>query len=177
MFKFFITLIAVFYLLNTGLNAQNVTPRQYFFIVKKIFPETQNIDVIVDESKLDGLKSDIAKAAAQAKVQVKLYPVSDTKSIGKSVKKLDKSSTLVVLPSDVTNDKSSKMFILSKCKEKDISVVTESKDYSDSGALLGIFPQDGAKTKIVLNLKHSKDLLAKFTPDYAKQVGISEVIQ
>jgi len=177
MSKIFLTFITVIFLFNSLLNAQNVTPRQYFFTIKKIFPETQNIDLLIEESQLDDLKNDIAKAAAQAQLKVKIYPVNDTKSIGKSVKKLKNSGTLVVLPSPVINNNSSKMFILSKCKEKDISIVTESKEYSDSGALLGLFPQEGAKTKIVLNLKHSQELLARFTPDYAKQIGISEVIQ
>jgi len=177
MFKIFSIVIMMVLFYNFGAYAQKISPRQYFFTVKKIFPETENIDLFIEESQLDELKNEIAKAAAQAQVKVKIYPVNDTKSIGQSVKKLDNSSTLVVLPSPVINNNSSKMFILSKCKEKGISVVTESKDYSDSGALLGIFPQDGAKTKIVLNLKHSQELLAKFTPEYAQQIGISEIIQ
>lgn len=164
-------------LCSIGINAQNVTPRQYFFIVKKIFPDTKEISVIIDEKQLDNFKDDIAKAASQAQVIVKIYPISDFKSIGKSVKKINKSGILVVIPCPVLTNKSSKLFILSKCKAKDVAVISESKDYSDSGALLGIFPQDGAKTKVVLNLKHSQDLLTKFTPDYAKQVGISEVLQ
>jgi len=177
MTRFIITFLITLILLSIGINAQNVTPRQYFFIVKKIFPDTKEISVILDEKDLPNFKDDIAKAAGQAQVKAKIYPVSDFKSIGKSVNKVEKSGTLVVVPSPVLSDKSSKLFILSKCKEKDVVVVSESKDYSDSGALLGVFPQDGAKTKVVLNLKHSQDLLAKFTPDYAKQVGISEVIQ
>ena len=177
MTRFIITFLITLILLSIGINAQNVTPRQYFFIVKKIFPDTKEISVILDEKDLPNFKDDIAKAAGQAQVKAKIYPVSDFKSIGKSVNKVEKSGTLVVVPSPVLADKSSKLFILSKCKEKDIAVISESKDYSDSGALLGVFPQDGAKTKVVLNLKHSQDLLAKFTPDYAKQVGISEVIQ
>ena len=177
MYKFLITGIIIILLMSVCLNAQNVTPRQYFFIVKKVFPDIKEINVIVDENDLANVKDDIAKAAGQAQVKAKIYPVSDFKSIGKTVKKVEKSSTLVVIPSPILTDKSSKLFILSKCKEKDIAVVSESKEYSESGALLGIFPQEGARTKIVLNLKHSQELLAKFTPDYAKEVGISEIIQ
>ena len=177
MSRFIITFLIAIIVLSIGINAQNITPRQYFFIIKQIFPDTKEISVILDEEDLPSFEDDIAKAAGQAQVKAIIYPVSDFKSIGKSIKKVEKSGTLVVVPSPILSDKSSKLFILSKCKEKNIAVISESKEYSESGALLGVFPQDGAKTKVVLNLKHSQDLLAKFTPDYAKQVGISEVIQ
>lgn len=177
MSKFFIMAGLILLLLTMALNAQNVTPRQYFFTVKKIFPHVKYIDVILEQSQVEKYQKNIAKAAAQTQIKAKIYPVYDFKSIGKSIKKIEKSSILIVIPSAVLNKKSSKLFILSRCKEKDIMVVTESKDYSDSGALLGIFTRAGAKTKIVLNLKHNQELLAKFTPEYAKQTGISEVIQ
>ena len=169
-------IIIVIFIILSNLSAQKVTPRQYFFTVKKIFPDTEEIGVFIQSSELPEVKDKIALAAAQAQIKVKIYSVSDFKSIGKGLKKLPQSGTIVVYPSPILLDKSSKLFVLKKCKEKAVAVISESKEYSDAGALLGIFPQVGAKTKIILNLKHSQDLLAKFTPDYVKQVGISEVI-
>ncbi len=171
----FIIILLIFVV--SSIYAKDVTARQYFFTVKKIFPDTKNINVFIQSSELEKVKDKIAQAAAQAQIKVKVFPVSDFKSIGASLRKLENSSTLVVYPSTILVDKSSRLFILKKCKEKEIAVISSSKDYSDFGALLGILPQSGQKTKIVLNLKHSEFLSSTFTPDYTKKVGISEIIK
>ncbi len=161
----------------SNILAKDISSRQYFFTVKKIFPGTNNVNVFIQSSELEGMRDEIAFAATQAQLKVKIYSISDFKTIGASLRDLEKSSTLVIYPSAILTEKSSRLFILKKCKEKEIAVISSSQEYSDSGALLGILAKQGQKTKLVLNLKHSEFLSSVFTPDYAKQVGISEVIR
>ncbi len=174
-----IYLISVIFLLilSQSASAKNITWLQYFFAVKKIFPETKEIAVFLPQSEQSSQKEAMAKAAAKIGVKIKLYLVDDARSIGNNLKLVPENSVLIIYDSPVLMDKSSRVYILSRCKEKNISVVTASKEYSDSGALVGLLRGDDGRLKIVINLKFSPDLAAKFTPEFNQQAGVSKVLQ
>lgn len=152
------------------------TPLQMFFTIKKIFPSTAEISVFLSREQLESDQNKIARAAKQSQLKAVLYPIENAADIGKNLKKLEENSFLVLFDSDIIKQKSSKLYILSKCKEKNIFLVTSSRDYADSGALLNILPE-GKRTTVVLNLRHYQDLSPKFTSNYIQETGISQVIQ
>ncbi len=128
----------------------------------------------------DQVKSEkmrVERAATQTGLKAKIYAVNNYKSIGEALRTIPDNTILVLYNSPAIADINSRLYILSKCSKKNIFVVTSSKDYSDSGAMLGILSGEGNKMKIVLNLKHSGEFGARFTPDLIKKLGIQEVIR
>jgi len=176
--KKFWSIIAIIFLTEGLLfSAQNPTPLQVFFAIKKIFPETKEISVFLSKKDFEKQKIKIGRAAAQSQLKAKLFPISNSADIGKSLKQFKESSTLVILNSEIFLQNKNKIYILSKCKEKKIKLVTSSKEYSNSGALIGILTGEDGKTHIVLNLKHRPDLQPVFTDTRIQQTGIAEIIQ
>lgn len=158
-------------------SAKDATALQFMFTVKKIFPDAKNVSVFMPTSTIDKEKSQLTRASAQAGLKTTVFGVNNYKDIGEALRKIDDGSVLVMFTSASLMDKSSKMFILTKCKKKQIKLVTSSKEYSDSGALLGIIPSDDHKTELILNLKHSAQLADRFTPETIKELGITTVIR
>ncbi len=169
------TLTAV--LLLTQASFAKVTWLQYFYAIKKIFPDTKEIAIMLPKDQEASQKAALAKAAVSIGVKVKLYLVEDARSIGSNIKMIPDNSVLVVYDAPVLMEKSSRVYILSRCKEKNITVVTASQEYSDSGALIGLLRGDDGKLKIVVNLKFSPELAAKFTPEFIQKTGVSQVLQ
>ena len=58
------------------------------------------------------------------------------------------------------------LYILSKSNDKNISVVSNSEEYGEVGALLTLSKSENKKLKIVVNLKFKPELAAKFPPEF-----------
>jgi len=56
-------------------------------------------------------------------------------------------------------------------------MITASRDYADSGALLTLLPNAEGKIDLVVNLKHNEHMHAQFTDAFIQENGITEVIQ
>lgn len=175
--KFWLVIVILLFSHGLLLSAQNPTPLQIFFAIKKIFPEIGEISVFISKTDFEKQKIKIGRAAAQSQLRAKLFPIGNSADIGRNLKQLGDSSILVIFDSDIFRQNKNKIYILSKCKEKKIKLVTSSKEYSDSGALIGILAGNDGKTHIVLNLKHRPDLQPVFTDARIQQTGIAEIIQ
>ena len=105
-------------------------------------------------------------------LKAKIYVIESTSAIGNAIKQINPNSLLVIFSSDILNQKSSILYILSKCKEKQILLLTSSLDYSEAGALLGLITDENQKTKLIVNLTHSENLRAKFSQELLQQQGI-----
>ncbi len=171
-------LLAVFVMAQVGnVFAGQPTFLQYFFSIKKVLPDTKIVGVFLPESEYSAQKNKIALASQRSGIKSKVFLINDMKSIGKSMQELSGIDILLVYNNPLMMKKASRMFILSKCKDKSIPIITSSEKYSKSGALLGLLKGDDGHSKIVLNLKHSPKLASVFTDDYVKKAGIAERIQ
>ena len=171
------TIISILLFQNLLIAANNPTPLQIFFIIKKVFPETQEVNLFIPNAVIADEQSKITRAAAQTQLKAKIFGIENATDIGKSLKKLEEGSILFILNSDIIQRKSTKLYILSKCKENKIALITSSSEYSNSGALIGIFKDENQKTQIVLNLKHYDYFKSKFTDDFIQQAGIASVLK
>ncbi len=158
-------------------SGENATALQVFFAIKKVFPETQNVSLLISQNLLDQENTKIARAATQTRLTVEIYAVRDAIDIGKKLKKIPENSILVIFASDALSSNSSRLYILSRCKEKNIEIVSTSEDYTNSGALLGILLNEQHKVELILNLKHSQVLASKFTKEFIQQTGINQIIE
>jgi hypothetical protein len=169
-------LICLILLFLSGKNfAGDVTFLQLFHIVKQVFPETQNIALLLAKEDLNTKMTKINRAAAMTQLKVKVHTVDNSFEIGKEIKRVKDKSILVVGNSELFNEKKTKLYILSKCKEKEISLITSSRDYVESGALLGLVKSDDGKSEVMLNLKHYAFLREKFTDEFKQEVNITEL--
>lgn len=163
-------------LLQFGL-AKEPSFLQYFYTIKNILPETKNIGVFISEEKYKDQEKQIKRASAQTGLKTLVFLIKDARSIGKSIKQLKTNDALVICDSPVLAKKASRLFILSKTKDKKIPVVTASKEYSDSGALLCLRKDENNRTQIVINLKQTEYLASKFTDASVQKLGISKIIR
>ncbi len=159
------------------LIAREVSPIQFLFTIRRIFPDQKKLTVFISQSKLEKVKPLLVRAAAQNKFNVKVHIIESTTDIGKSFREIDNNIILLIFDSPVLNHRKNRLYILKKCKEKKISIITSSKEYSDSGALLALLVNAENKIDVVVNLKHCKHLKDKFTEEFIRQNGIKEVIQ
>ena len=156
--------------------AQNVSWTQYFFVARNIFPQANEICILLPQEEQEPQKKALGRAAAQFRFKVKLYLFTDARSIGSNLQIIPDGSILIVYDSPLTQDKSSMMYILSQAKDKNISVVTASEQYVDAGALVGLVKEAG-HLRVVVNLKFSQQLAGKFTPEFNQKIGIVKVLQ
>ncbi len=170
-----LTLVLV--IAGLGWAGNTATPLQVLFVLKKVFPEAKEINVLVTSSQLAAQQKRIGRAAAQTQLKVKIFEINSPTDIGKAIKEIPEAGFLVVFADDELAKNSNKIYILSKCKEKHIALITSSRDYSDSGALLGVLLDANHKTNIVLNLKHNAFLASKFSDEFIQKAGIAEVLQ
>ncbi len=155
----------------------NPTPLQMLFSIKKVFPEVKEVSVFISKGQLASEQEKITRAAAQTQLKVVLYPIDNASDIGSSIRQIPEKSFLVIFDSAVMDQNSSRLYILSKCKERGISLVTSSSAYTESGALLGVLSGQDQKTDLVVNLTHNEQFQSKFNPDYVQQTGITRVIR
>ncbi len=158
-------------------TAKEVSSLQLMYVVKKVFPEANEVALLIPKYSLnENEKEKIARAAANTKLKVFVHGVETYADIGTALKSLANQSLLMVISSDILSENSSKLFILSKCKEKNISIVATSRDYAQSGALLGLVNEND-RIQLILNLKHSRDdLKGRFTESFVQEMGIQEII-
>ncbi len=172
-----ITVFLILVLLTLSLpgTTAEVSALQLFYLVKQVFPAAEEVSVLIGKKDLDGALNGINRASAQFQLKVTVHDVSNAFDIGKAIKDIPDNAILVVFDSPVFEESKNKLYILSKSKDKQISIVTSSRSYIDSGALLG-YINDGGEKKIILNLKHSEHLRSQFTDEFIQKVGIAEVI-
>lgn len=159
------------------LSAKEPTFLQYLYSAKQALPETEQVGIFITQSHYDAQKEDISKACKRTNLRAKVFVVSDMKSIGKNMKEIAGMDILLITQADVLNENASRLFILSKSKDKKIPLITSSDAYSKSGALLGLLPGEDGHSRMVLNVKHTPYLAARFTEEYNKKAGIKETIQ
>ena len=110
-------------------------------------------------------------------MKTKVFLISDARSIGKSIKELKDVDVLLVYNSPVLVNKKSRLFVLSKCKDRKIPIISSSEEYAASGAFIHLGKDENKKTKIVINLKQSTYLAARFTDESTKKMGIAKLIR
>lgn len=152
-----------------------VSSMQLFYLVKQAFPEASEVNIFISKTNLADEKDKIARATVQFQLKALIYDIDNASDIGNGTKKLAENSILIVYDDEVFANKTNKLYILSKCKEKKISLVTSSMDYIQSGALLGYIEETSGK-KIILNITHYDHLKDMFTSDVLQKIGVAEVI-
>ena len=160
-----------------ALSAAEVNVYQFFYAIKKIFPDLKEVSMFLADDVLQAQKATIGRAALQNQLEAKIYVIETKSDIGKQLQALSHQSVLVIYTSAILTDKSTQLYILKTCKNKEISVITSSREYTDLGALLGIIPDGEKGIEMVLNLKHNMHLKERFTDAFIDDSGISEVIQ
>ncbi|MFQ5675914.1 MAG: hypothetical protein ACE5G1_08470 [bacterium] len=157
--------------------ARDITSLQLMFAAKQAFPDLKEISVLVSQRRFAVEKKNIARAASQTQLKAKVYVVQNALDIGSSLSKVSDGGVLIIFDSDVLSKKKSKLYILSKCKPRQVAIITSSREYAELGALLSIVTDENEKVKMVLNLKHNNQLKTRFTKAVIQKVGISEVIE
>ena len=171
-------LFCLIVLVISGKNfAGDVTFLQIFHVIKQVFPETKNITLLVTKETMEREMKKVNRAAAMTQLKVKIHAVENSFHIGKEIKQMAPKTIMVVGNSALFNEKKTKLYILSKCKEKEISVITSSRDYVESGALLGLVKTDDGRSEVILNLKHYTFLRDKFTDEFKQEANITELNQ
>ncbi len=165
----------VFMLLFGGRLFAEVTTTQYFYLVKQPFPQASEISIFITKKKLASEKEKIDRATVQFQKKAVIYEIENSVDIGKAIKSVNENSILVIYDDAVFKNNTNKLYLLSKCKEKKISLFTSSLDYIESGALLGFVEKDNKQT-IILNITNYDHLKSQFNMEKIQQLGISEVI-
>ncbi len=178
MVKRVMTIVVLMVLCVSGVgSAKEVTPMQVLYTTKQFFPTCSEVVVFSSKEYFQKNKDKIARAAAQNKIKPHVYIVEKSTDIGNALGTIAENSILIIFDSATLDQSNNKLYILSKCKTKKITIITSSQQFSDSGALLGILLDKDHKIKMVLNLKHNSFLKDKFTPDTIAKFGIAKVIE
>ncbi|MCK5147490.1 hypothetical protein KAR48_12105 [bacterium] len=149
---------------------------QYLTMAKMAFQDAKEVIVFISEADLAKEKDIINRAALQNKLKVKIYLIANSIDVGKRMREIPSNSILVVYQSEVLRKKSTQLFILKKCKDKQIAVITSSNEYSELGALIGLVKTNG-RFELVLNLKQNSWAATRFPTDVIERLGIGRVIQ
>ena len=158
-------------------ESQSVGASQLIMVPKLAISDLQKVSVFIHKNDLtDGMKKEINSAAAQGGLKVTIYPIKSSADIGKNIKRLESNSILIVFPSDLFSNNSSMLYILSRCKKKNIGVVSATKQFSTKGALMGIYKDEGG-FEVALNLKMNPSYQSDFTEAVIQKVGITKVIR
>jgi len=174
------TLAGLFFLiaLSGQSFARNATAAQYLYMVNKVIPEKKDVAVFMSNDLLETEKGKLERAAANFGLKVTIFIIDSPKTIGESLKKIEDNSVLVVYETEVLEEKSSKMFILSKCKERAIPVVSPSVEYAKSGAFIGIIVNEEHKmSQLLINLQNHSEFASKFTEEFNLALGVTELIK
>jgi ABC-type uncharacterized transport system substrate-binding protein len=158
-------------------SASDVSALQLLFTVKKVFPQADEVNVLVPSNFFSREEQSIKRASTQTGIQPVIFIIERNSDIGASIRKMGRNSVLIVYGEDLLSERNSKLYVLSKCREKRIALISSSKSYSDSGALLGVLQGADKKVGLVLNLKHNHHLAPHFTPELIAEIGFSQVIE
>jgi|GEM_PF-2506083 len=173
---FTVLVFILIFMLSGQVLADDANGTQYITMAKMAFQDAKEISIFISEADLAKEKSTINRAALQNKVQAKIYVIKSSLDVGKRMRELPDGSVLVVYQSEVLAKKSTQLFILKKCKEKQVGVITSSAEYSELGALIGLV-KTGPRFELVLNLKQNDWAAARFPSDVIERLGIARVIQ
>jgi len=160
-----------------SLYAQEASPSQYFYVIKRLLPNVSEVSIFMAPELIEEKKLSINRAALQNKLTVKIFPIASAIELGKNIRQLKDGGVLIVYSSNVLLSKSSAVYVLKKCIEKNIAVVSSSQIYSDLGALLGLIRGEDNKLKVVLNLKKYASLQSQITQDKIQLAGVTQVIE
>ncbi len=175
--RYLVILLSLLPLCQTAsLNAAEVTPLQLFYLVRQAFPEQQAVSVLITKNDFEKVEAKITRATAQMKLKATVHTVDSSADVGKALKKVPKSALLIIFDNAMFTSSKTKLYILSKCKDKRNLIVTSSKTFFDSGALLCIYTDENKQMKIALNLQKNADLKAQFTEEVIQKIGIGEVV-
>jgi len=152
-----------------------ITSTQYFYLVKQAFPDAREINIFISKYDLAHEKEKIDRATVQFQMKAVIYEIDSSADIGKGTQKINDNSILVIYDDYIFENKKNRLYILSKCKGKKISLITSSLDYIQSGALLG-YVVDNGQRKIILNVTYYDHLKDKFTGETIQKLGVTEVI-
>ena len=167
--------VVVFILIFVIPAFAKITSTQYFYLVKQGFPDAGEISIFISKYDLAHEKEKIERATAQFQMKAVIYEIDCSADIGKATKKMAENSILVIYDDHIFENKKNKLYIISKCKEKKIALVTSSIDYIQSGALLG-YVENGDKKSIILNVTYYDHLKSHFNSETIQKLGITEVI-
>ena len=158
--------------------AKNATAAQFLYMINKILPEKKNVTIFMAKDILEKEKPKLERAAATFGMKVKIFLIENARSLGEGFKQVSDNDVLVVYENSVTTQKNSRLFILKKCKERNIPVVTPMASYSQSGAFLGIIVDDKFKMKdLLVNVQNYAQYAPKFTEEFNVANGITQVIK
>ena len=174
--KIIFSILLVFILTIGFSQAGDVTILQMLFVSKKALPEFEEVSVLITKWDMEANMEKINRASAQMQLKLALYAVENSFDIGEVFRKIPPQSALVIIDEGLFDNNKMKLYILSKCKESEISVVTSSQDYFDSGALVGYVMNEQGKRSIMINLTHYAHLQPKFTEEFIQVAGIEKVI-
>ncbi len=162
-----------------SVSANDATASQYLYMVHKILPEQKNVAIFMSEEQALKEQKKLTRAAASFKLKVSIYLIADARDIGKNLKRIKDGEPLILYDSPALMSKSSRQFILTKCKEKNIPVFSASMEYVKSGAFVGIIMKDGSKKvdHVMVNLKNFNKYATTFTDKFNMALGISEVMK
>ncbi len=163
--------------ISANICAGSVTPLQYFYMVKKVFPEKKTVSVFLPASIENEEKPRIAKAAVKMGVKVVLHLVTDVQSVKENLALVDPGSVVVVYASPELESAIIAQLIVSHCTNNKIPLVSSSKKYSDQGALIALLPGEDNKIQLTINLKESMYMADRFNEQFLQQIGAAEVIR
>jgi len=170
--------VILLYAFSGQLFARNATASQYLYMISKVIPEKKNVSIFMSKDLVDKEKPKLERAAVTFGLTVKIYLIDNARTIGSSLKKIESDNALVVYGSPVLDEKTSKMFILSKCKEKGIPVVSSNEEYAKAGAFIGIIVNEKFKmSQLLINLQNHADQSSKFTEEFNLSLGITQVLK
>jgi ABC-type uncharacterized transport system substrate-binding protein len=153
-------------------GGSEIPPLTFFFVLNKVFPEVKEVSIFMTKEMLAENESKLNRASGTFNIKATIYVIESTASLGNAIKQISPNSVVMIFSGGIMNEKSSILYVLSKCKEKQIVLLTSSMEYSTAGALLGLVVDENQKTKLVVNLAHSENLRSKFSQESLLQQGI-----
>ncbi len=157
--------------------AGGVTTLQFFFTVKKIFPSADHVHILISKKAFNEQKTKIVRSANQVQLKTTIYEIESMSDIGSKINQIPDHAIVIVYSNPILMNKKSRLFILKKSTDKQLSLVTDSEAYTRAGALVGLLPAEDDRTKLVVNLTHNKNIAGRFTPEFIQKMGIAQVIR
>jgi len=156
---------------------KDVTYLQFFYTIKNVFPDVKEVAIFLPQDLQEQEQSKIASASVKMGVTAKLYLITDVQSIGNNTKLLNQKSVVLIYNAPILAEKSNRDFIIKKCAEMQIPVVTSSQDFVQAGALIGLLPDENNKLKLIVNVQQYPQIASLFSAEFSQKVGVAEIIR